>query len=541
MSKIKISNLKKAYGTRVILDIEDFVLNKGDKIGLVGENGSGKSSFLKILASREDYSGELVRTASIAYMDQMDLEPDEFIKGELPSIFKIESSYRKGFSGGEKTKYGLASVLSKNKEVLLLDEPTNNLDLESIETLIELLDQEVESFIVVSHNRDFLDRVCNRIVEIEDGKMSFYNGNYSFYRRQKEEEIEKARSDYKNYRLEKKRLEDSILDIEGRSASVRRAPKRMGNSEARLHRMGGQKQKKHLDGAKKSIKTRLEKLEAVEKPREEETLAIDLREENKIYSKKLISGSNINIAFGERQILKDARFTVKNHSKVGLVGRNASGKTSLIKILMEDESIRRHPNLKIGYFAQNIGLKRSEKTILDYIMEDSIYDENFSRLILARLLFRGEDVYKKIDRLSGGELVRLEIGRLVLGDYNLLILDEITNHIDIKSIVALEDTLKSYRGNLILVSHDRMFLDNIVDSLLIIEDRKLISFQGNYRDYLDSKSLRENKKDYDEELLSFRLTELISKLSLEEDEARKKELDREYTELLAQAEKYRNK
>ncbi len=530
MSKINLRNIKKYYGEKLILNIEDFSLYQGDKIGIVGANGSGKSSLLEIIMDKTDYSGRAEKRASIAYLPQWGFKPDSFIKGGYPSIFKVENYYREGLSGGEETRYLLASLFAKGAEVILLDEPTNNLDLEGLDILSRILSEDIETFMLISHNRDFLDRTCNKILEVENGEIKIYNGNYSFYEKVKEKRLEDQEKDYKNYQLEKKRLEEAIRGVGSQSESIRRTPKRMGNSEARLHRMGGQASKKSLDSFRKSLNTRLEKLEAVSRPEEDEKIEIDLRANNKIYSKTILDVENLTIGYGDKIVLDRISFSMRNNCKLGLIGKNGSGKTSLIKEIIDGSRIKAHDNLKIGYFSQDTVRLRSKSSVLEEVLDHSIYDENFSRIILARLLFKDQDVYKSMEDLSGGELVRIEIAKLVLGDYNFLILDEITNHVDIESIECLEKTLKSYRGNILLVSHDRRFIDNIVNSIVLLEDGKLISYPGNYSAYISSL----NSKDLDREktLLNLKLTRLISELSLETDQEKKAELDREYLQVL---------
>lgn len=535
MQKIEMKNIEKNYGNRRILDIEDLKIFTGEKIGIVGNNGEGKTTLLKIIKGLDkDYDGQLIIKGSIEYVSQLDEAESKFLNGKYSSIFEVANKYNKNMSGGEKTRFKIAQALSKEPEILILDEPTSNLDMDGIELVSRELEKYQGTILVVSHDRTLLDRVCDKILELDGGKIKSYKGNYSDYKTQKEMEVERASFEYNRYVNEKNRLLTVRDNVDKKSSSIRRTPSRMGNSEARLHRMGGQKNKMKLDNTAKALETRIEHLEVKEKPKEEEKIKLEILETSKVHSKVLISGENINKKFGKTIIFDSAKIEILNNKKYALIGKNGSGKTSLIDMIIKGESLEKSQSLKLGYFNQEMKILDDNKTILENIMETTIYDENFVRLVLARLLFRGNRVYEQVANLSGGEKVKVSLAKIILEDINMLILDEPTNYLDIASLEVIEEILKDYDGSVLIVSHDRAFIDNIVDEIFIIEDKKIINFAGNITEYEKSKNKpvknkgEENKKL----LLENEMAQILGRLSGDESEANKKLLNDRYIEII---------
>ncbi len=536
MQEIKMTNIKKYYGNKLVLDIEDLAIEKGDKIGIVGPNGAGKTSLLELIDGRIYYdSGQIHygKNTKIKYLDQLAGPGKKRISGKSSSIFKVPRDWTETMSGGEKTRFKLAEVLQSKDQLLLLDEPTNNLDLEAIDLLTDQLKDYQGSILLVSHNRDLLDQLSNKILEIEGGRPKIYKGNYSNYLDLKEMENQRKDFEYRQFIKEKNRLDQLKRNLERKSAKVKTTPKRMGNSEARLHKMGGQKNKIKLDRAAKSIDKRIEQLDRKEKFQEEEKIRIEIPESSQIHSKILISAKDLSLGYGEEWIFKKASFSIKNGSKTGLIGPNGSGKTSLIRLILRGQEVGVNEKLKIGYFDQSLDNLDPEKTILENLMEGSVHGEERARLVLARLLIRGDKLDEKLEILSGGERVKVSLAKIILGDSNFLLLDEPTNHLDTTSLEVLEDLLAGYNGSILLVSHDRRFIENTCQDLLIIEDKKIRSFSGSYRDYQDKKSKKpENQGDKLREdriiLVKNQLTALISQISIEENKDKKAEYDRKY-------------
>jgi len=450
-------------------------------------------------------------------------------------------------SGGEKTRFKLAIALEEKSALIFADEPTSNVDMEGIELMEKRFEEYNGALLIISHDRDFLDRLCNKILEIEHGKIKIYNGNYSDYAAQKKQEVERAQFEYEAYIKEKKRLQEVILETKQKVKSIKKAPRRMGNSEARLHRkMGNQKAKANLERAIKNIEKRIEHLEVKEKPKEQESIKLDLQDANKIYSKILIEGRNIYKAFGDKMIFENAEFSIYNSSKIALIGPNGCGKTTLIKMIMNKEApVKVAQGAKIGYFSQDMSILKDDLSIIENIMESSIYPENFVRTLLARLLFKREDVYKKVNVLSGGERVKVSFAKILLQDINLLILDEPTNYMDINSLEVVENALKDYDRTLLFVSHDRRFVESVANHIMTIENYKIKTFKGTYKEYLASKDTakRSNEKEEIQKqilILQNRLSEVIGKLSMPSPKDDVEALDREYYEILGQIKELKN-
>lgn len=541
MLKINMKNIKKYYGSRLVLDIENLKVYKGDKIGIVGVNGVGKTTLLKIIKGLVDIdSGDLFidNDTLINYISQLGEPNNKTISKKYASIFKIKNKWNNNMSGGEKTRFKLAEGFEGQGEVMLVDEPTSNLDIDGIELITNIFKQCIDTCLIVSHDRSFLDTICNKILEIENRKVRVYDGNYTKYIELKEKEVERKTFEYEEFIKEKRRLSNLRKDIENKSSSVKTTPNRMGNSEARLHKMGGQSNKRNLDNFAKSVESRIKHLNVKEKPIKQEKIKIEISDSLKPHSKILVSGKDINKSYGENIILKNASFDIYNGKKVALIGPNGAGKTTLIKMILNN-NISISKNVRIGYFSQSMDILDIDKTILENVMETSIHDKDFVRLVLARLLFRGDKVYEKVESLSGGERVKVSFAQMILQDINFLILDEPTNYLDINSLEVIEDLLMDYDGTILLVSHDKRFIENIANELLIMKNKKIKTFRGGFKEYLSKKNepgLDAGKKEIEKRkmVLKTELSALISQLSLEENEIIKEELDKKYKEKLSE-------
>ncbi|MBM7687207.1 ribosomal protection-like ABC-F family protein [Defluviitalea raffinosedens] len=546
MLLVECRNLKKSYGDRLILDIENLRIYDQDRIGIVGVNGAGKTTLLNLLSQRiEPDEGWVKLYGKCSCISQLEPPEEETIQQEMASKFKVPPIYRESMSGGEKTRFKLATSLSKNNAIIFADEPTSNMDIEGIQLVEDSLAEFSGALVLISHDRDLLDSLCSKIIEIEDGKIKSYSGNYSEYIKQKTKERERAQFEYEEYVKEKKRLERVIISTREKVKSMRKTPRRMGNSEARLHKMGNQKAKANLDRAIKNMEARIQHLEVKEKPKKIGKIKLDIGDVQKIYSKVIIEGKGLNKSFGEKVIFKDAQFYLENGAKVALIGPNGCGKTTLLKMILNQESpIKIAPNVRIGYFSQELSILEENKSILDNVMSESVYEESFARILLARLLFKGDSVYKKVGILSGGERVKASFAKIICSDFNLLILDEPTNYLDLNSLEVVEEVLREYQHTLLFVSHDRRFINSVASQLMIIEDHKLKTFKGSYEEYMASRTeVRDRKKEQIEEeilRLETRLTELISKISMPSKKDDPELLEVEYRETLRQIRHLKN-
>ena len=500
---------------------------------------------MNIITGNEDINeGKVNIYCDYSYISQFGEE--NFKDERISEYFKLggNKEYKDFLSGGEKLRLKISKSLSENKPLLLADEPTTNVDIKGIEILEEEFQKFRGSILLISHDREFLDKVCTRIIEIEDKTIKEYEGNFTFYINQKEENFKRRSFEYNQYVSEKKRLNEIMIDTKEKSRSVRKAPRRFGNSEARLCKMGDQKAKKNLDNKAKAIKSRLDRLEVKEKPKEVKKPIFDVNLRTPIHSKKVIQGKDITIGYGKKNLIEDSSFSIKKNKIIGFIGENGCGKTSLIKAILDSDNgnikcgeMTLSKAIKIGYFTQDLTILNEDRTLIQNIMDSSIYDETLVGISLVRMGFSREDFKKKAGVLSGGERVKASLCKIFTSDFNVLILDEPTNYLDIYAMEELEDTLKNLEITILIVSHDRRFLSNICDGFLIIKDGKLIEFNGTYDEYVkfkDKPKTQEINKDY-RILLENKLSEIISLISIETAKGNKKdieELDTEYNEIV---------
>lgn len=532
MSKILLSanHIVQYFGERKILEFDKLNVYEGDHIGIVGANGVGKTTLLNILSGELlPDEGNVIREVPVSYFKQFREQVDLQSCRKLGLAGKVS---RQHLSGGEMTRLGLAAM---NKDSLLTfaDEPTANLDADGVELCCQMLGQ-CPTLLLISHDRAVLDRLCTRIIEIKDGQLHFYTGNFTAYREQREQACKRQEFEYQQYRLEKSRLEKAARQRSQASQSVRKAPSRMGNSEARLHKRAAGEKMEKLDNARKAMLSRLEQLEEKEKPRAMDRVQIDFSLTDPPANREIVTGTHITFSYGKNQIFENASFSLPKGSKTALVGANGAGKTTLMELIWSGApGIRLVPKAKIGYFKQSLDTLDLSKTALENVMETSVQSENTMRGILARLLIRREDVFKKAGVLSGGERVKLAFAKLFGSPANLLLLDEPTNFLDMPAIEALQQMVEDYEGTVLFVSHDRTFSDGCATRILRIEDRKLISFDGNLTDWEKKQAESKLEKKVDQVLLELRLAEVISRLSAPNC-PNKEELEKEFKQLIAQ-------
>ena len=535
MSKILLSanHIVQYFGERKILEFEKLNVYEGDHIGIVGGNGVGKTTLLNILSGELiPDEGSVIREVPVSYFKQFRDRAEQVDLQKCRKLGLTGKLSREHLSGGEMTRLGLAAM---NKDSLLTfaDEPTANLDADGVELCCQMLEQ-CSTLLLISHDRAVLNRLCTRIVEVRDGCLYFYTGNFAAYHEQREQAFKRQEFEYQQYRSEKSRLEKAARQWSQASKSVRKAPSRMGNSEARLHkREAGEKMEK-LDNARKAILSRLEQLEVKEKPREMAQVRIDFSLTDPPANREIVMGDHITFSYGKKLIFENASFSLPKGSKTALIGPNGAGKTTLMELIWSGATgIRLVPKAKIGYFKQNLDTLDLSKTVLENVMETSVQSEKTMRGILARLLIRREDVFKKVSVLSGGERVKLAFAKLFGSPANLLLLDEPTNFLDMPAIEALQQMVEDYEGTVLFVSHDRTFSDGCATRILRIEGRKLISFDGNLTEWEEKQMESKSEKKMDKLLLELRLAEVISRLSTPNCH-NKEELEKEFERLIAQ-------
>ncbi|OEH86972.1 ABC transporter [Desulfuribacillus stibiiarsenatis] len=512
MILLEAHNLNHYIKDRLLLNINHLQIHKNDRIGLVGHNGSGKTTLLHVLANiiKPDYGN----VTHYAYVEL------------LPQLKETKTTK----SGGEVTQAYINEAIIKAPELLLADEPTTHLDAEHIEWLEKKLIQWKGAFVVISHDRTFLDALCTKIWEINEGELTEYHGNYTDYMEHKAIEQRQRELAYENYMAKKKQLESAILLKEQKAAKAVKTPKNVSNIEAsKTKPYYAQKQKKLQKNAK-AIETRLEKLEKVEPVKIVSAIKMDLPNWENFHSRTILSVQNSKGIVGNRILWEETNFSAKGGEKLAITGANGSGKTTLLhKLIHQEDGIRFSPSVKIGYFSQTLNIIDKELSILENAKSNSKHDETLVRTVLARLGFIGEDVHKKVVVLSGGERVKVALAKIFLSDVNTLILDEPTNFLDVEAVQALESLLKEYEGTVIFVSHDRRFIKNLATRILSIKNGKIEIFDGTLEQFQQLKKQNSRPDQADEKLLlEMKISEVLSRLSMNPTE----ELEKEFQLLL---------
>ena len=490
MNIINIEHISKIYGEKTIFDDASFGVQEGDRIGIVGINGTGKSTLLRMIAGESTPdSGQIIRQngLKIAYVPQNPVFPEDadirsfaFDRGDGED-WQVESCLTElgireydmpisHLSGGQKRRVVLAKTLAQDFDVLLLDEPTNHLDGEMITWLEEYLRSCRSTILMVTHDRYFLDRVTNRILEISHGKMYGYDADYSGFL-----ELKAAREEME---LASERKRQSVLRMELEWAK-------------RGCRARSTKQKARLE--------RLEALKSGKAPVKDQTVELDSVETR--MGKKTIELHHVSKSYGEKKILEDFTYIVLKNQRLGIIGPNGCGKSTLVKMiagLVEPDSgcIEIGDTVKIGYFAQEEQDMDDSQRVIDYVKDIAEYittrDGKISASqLLERFLFTPDMQYAPIGKLSGGEKRRLYLLGVLTENANVLLFDEPGNNLDIPTLTILEDYLSTFSGIVIAVSHDRYFLDNMADRIFELDGMgHAVQYEGGYTDYLEAKKRR---------------------------------------------------
>ena len=332
---LELNNISKFYGDKKILEIENLKIYENEKIGIVGQNGAGKTTLLNIISGvvKPD-TGQIIRKQNIIYMEQ----------------FEDMHNKNSHLSGGEKKKNAFHQKVLNQAGILLIDEPSSNLDENGIQYIKKELKKYNGTILMISHDRSLLDEICTNIIEIKDGKVKKYEGNYSSYKMQKDAEIKRQQFEYMQYIEEKNRLQKAIMMSKNTAKEIRKTPKRMGNSEARLHKRGVENIREKLEGHTNALQTRLDKLEVKEKPQNNQTIYMKYQTEKRIKNKIAINIENLNIKLGNKCLFEDANCIIKTNHRTALIGENGIGKTTLINEIIKNNntSIKINPDIKIG-------------------------------------------------------------------------------------------------------------------------------------------------------------------------------------------------
>lgn len=478
---LELENIEVSYLDRLVLSIPRLTVYQFDRIGIVGKNGAGKSTLLKLMNGQiKPDKGHVKGLVDFAYFDQLSQPIDQEVDYELAGKLSIPKTDIEHFSGGEQTRLKLAEIFSNYHEGLFLDEPTTHLDAAGIQFLIEELKYYYGVLVLVSHDRHVLDQLVTKIWEIEGGQITEYAGNYSAYVAQKELMQKQQQEQHEHYVKEKNRLTKAAEEKMKKAEKMTQANGHISKKEskAKANKMFMTKSKdtgqKAVQKAAKAIEQRVQKLDVVEAPLKEMELHFHQPHALQLHNKFPIMADRLTLKAGDKILLKEVSFQFPLGKTIAITGNNGSGKTTLLRyILQRGEGIFLSPKAVMGDYEQMSYQFEKNETVLSYMKERSEYDEGRIRSVLHAMNFTGNDLRKNVRDLSGGEAIRLILCQLLLGKYNVLIFDEPTNFLDVYCIEALERFLKAYEGTVILVSHDRMFVDRVADHLYLMEEQKL--------------------------------------------------------------------
>lgn len=529
MIEIGVSNITKNYGFKNLFDNINFEIKTNEKVALIGSNGCGKTTLLKMISGLENPDGgsiairnkrtigllsqipnqesDDVTVKDILYRGIKDIinlkEKLQELEHKMASInnneldrilnkygklqeefiniggyeitekidkivdkFKIKKELLNQkfnlLSGGEKTIVSFASLMITDPNILLLDEPTNHLDIDTLEWLEDYLKRSNKTILIVSHDRYFLDNVVNKIILLENSKVHIFNGNYTYFLEENKKRLEIIK---KEYDIEHKQIENTKKTIK----QLREWGK-IGDNEKFFKRAN-------------SMEKRLEKMDKKDKPiiKKDIPLNFDVNNRSGI---DVIKINNLSIKFDD-YLFQNISLDIKYQERVCIMGSNGSGKSTLIKEIIKNnnDNIKIGDSVKIGYIPQEITFENNKITILEEARKYYFEEESKVRSKLSKFLFNGDNIYKRLEKLSGGEKVRLKLFCLLEEKANLLILDEPTNHLDIETRETLEKALLEFKGTILFISHDRYFINKLATRIIYIKDKKIFNYIGNYNDY----------------------------------------------------------
>lgn len=483
----KLNKMTIRYLDRIIIEEANAVIHDQAKIAVIGANGSGKTSLLEAIAKGGNDVQWIGKDPSIVFMEQevRDLNAE---KSDVDSKFGNRKweipEDREKLSGGEAMKLRLLRVLSRTADVYLLDEPTNHLDAESLELLAAEMEAIGGTVIFVSHDRHFIDEVATHIWEIEDNKLTVYEGNYSVSRQEKEHHRLTHERKYNKQQAKIKEVEGQMARLQSWSDKAHAdSTKKDGAKE--YYRMKAKKKDVQIRSKRQKLATELEK-DRIEEPKEEIQVSFELIDAAK-KGRRVIEVKDTVISFGGRLLFDKVNFTIQHGERVGLLGRNGSGKSTLFKMILGTADFGGEvwltEGMKIGYLSQDVFDLPEEKSPAELFQPESFKEAGQTRMLMDHLGFDKTHWEQKISDMSMGERVKLKLMEFMLSGCNVLLLDEPTNHLDLPSREELERALGSFGGTLLIATHDRYFMEKLSDKLLVFENKRLSKYEGNYTEW----------------------------------------------------------
>lgn len=528
MTVVAMNDVVKSFTGDIVLDKVSLQLEEGERVGLIGRNGKGKSTILKILKGLEGVDYGIVthkKEVKIGLLEQLstvdsEINVEEYLRTSFGKLQLLENEIRtlekelttntsekllnrygdkmslfgelggyemdanlnkvvnglgismlktrkwSELSGGEKTKTALAHLLLQKTDLLLLDEPTNHLDFMAVEWLTAFLQHYTGTVFVVSHDRYFLDEVVQKMVELENKKLIIYNTNFSGYLKEREERLLHEFQQYKDQQKKIKKMEKAIKQL-------------------RIWAMASNPPSDAMFRRAKNMEKALERIVMVKRPvLTQKQMQLQFDEAGRS-GQEVVVMENLTKAFVDKPIVKDASLQIRQGERVALIGKNGTGKTTLLKMIEgkvtpDSGFIKVGPSVKIASLSQQMEELNQELTVLEAFRDKVEVTEGDARKMLAGFMFYGEMVFRKVENISGGERMRLRLAQFINMPVNTLVLDEPTNHLDIASREVLEEAIKSFSGTVIIVSHDRYFMDQLCSKVIWLENQQLITYEGNY-------------------------------------------------------------
>lgn len=565
---LKVSGVEKSFHLRKVLENIQFNIKNGDRIGLVGCNGSGKTTLAKILLGQlnpDKGTIEIDDHVKIGYLSQsIDYQVSEWGQslGEDLYQFTKELGLKKVYdwnderllhlSGGEKLKLSLSHIWSSKPDFLILDEPTNHLDFKGINWLISELTKFNGPVLIISHDRHFLDQAVTQIYELEHSKLHFYNGNYSEYIIEKQKRIDSQQHAYQVQQQQIQSVEAQMQQLKSWSDKAHRDSTKKGSGPSKrqfgikeYHRAKAKKRDSQIKSKMKRLENELDQMR-IEKPKEATEVKFQFEKSGK-RGKRIIEAKNLSIGFGDHRILfQGSQFYINHGERIGLLGDNGCGKTTLIRIILGEEpryngEIWKSDSLKAAYLSQDVNDLPADKAVLEALGLTDRQDIYIARTLLANLGLTEEQIMKPLGTLSLGERTRVKLTDILMKDYDVLILDEPTNHLDLASREQLEKTLTEFTGTILTVSHDYYFLNKLCDRLLVFENQQVKRVEKTLEEYINPGI--KNTKTSEEELLIIenKIAFILGQLSMmDQKNPQYHVLDQEFNLLLQQKRNLQN-